>query len=141
MTLPRLCWASSVAEVSSAVSSAVAVGVIAAIGVAGRDHVGSIAIIIDARSSLATALSSSAVVVLFFRLCSVNGIFAVSPPVGDVHEVFECFGLDAPEFLLEVLALDAVPEASMALSSEMCAAEFFVLDQRSMYERMDSPVR
>ena len=29
----------------------------------------------------------------------------------------------------------------MALSSEMCAAEFFVLDQRSIYERMNLPVR
>src|SRR3954463_7784527 len=110
MTLPRLCWASSVAEVSSAVSSAVAVGVVAAIGVAVRDHVGSIAIVVDMRSSLAMALSSSTVVVFFFRLCSVNGIFAVSPPVGDVHEVFECLGLDVPKFLLEVLALEAIPE-------------------------------
>ena len=28
----------------------------------------------------------------------------------------------------------------MALSSEICAAEFLVVDQRNMYERIDSPV-
>ena len=39
-----------------------------------------------------------------------DGVLAVSPPVGDVHEVVESLGLDASEFLLKVLALDAVPE-------------------------------
>src|SRR4051812_24018664 len=108
-------------------SSAVAVGVVAAIGVASRDHVGSVAIIVDTRSSLATVLSPSTVVVFFFRLCSVNGIFTVSPPVGDVHEVVECFGLDAPKFLLAVLALDAVPEGvDGPLFGDVCCGVFCV---------------
>src|SRR3954468_5004752 len=55
-------------------------------------------------------MSATAVIVLFLRLCPVDGIFTVVPPVGDVHEVVKCLGLDAPKFLLEVLALDAVLE-------------------------------
>src|SRR3954469_20930614 len=50
-------------------------------------------------------------------------------------------GLMHPSSSLKSWRLTPSLKASIALSSEMCAAEFLALDQRNMYERMDSPVR
>src|SRR3954465_13792078 len=50
-------------------------------------------------------------------------------------------GLTPPSCSLKSWRLTPSLKASIALSSEMCAAEFLVLVQRSMYEQMDSPVR
>src|SRR3954469_1055777 len=49
-------------------------------------------------------------------------------------------GLMRPSSSLKSGRLTPSLKASIALSSEICAAEFLVLDQHSMYERTDSPV-
>src|SRR3954464_7149208 len=50
-------------------------------------------------------------------------------------------GLTRPSSSLKSWRLTPSLKALITLSSEMCAAEFLVLDQRNRYERMDSPVR
>lgn len=140
MTLPRLCWLSTIIVVVAAVSD-VAVSIIVEIGVASRNHVDFLAIVVDTRYPLAAAIAPAAEVIFFIQMCSVDGIFAICLAVGDVHLVIKGFGLDAPELLLKFATLDAVLEGVDSLSSEMFAVEFFMIDQRSMYERMDSLVR
>lgn len=108
-TLPRLRGSSAITVVATVVS-AVVVAIITMIGVSNRNHVNSIAVIIDARSSLVAALAPAAKVVFFMRMCSVDGILAICPAVGDVHEVIKGFGLDTPELLLENWAPGTVLE-------------------------------
>src|SRR4051812_29835454 len=73
---------------------------------------------------------------------SVEGVLTIRPSVGDVHEMVERLGIDAPKFfLLKSGRLTPSLKASIAFSSEMCAVEFLMLDQHRMYERMDSLVR
>ena len=65
-------------------------------------------------------------------------IFIVRPSIHDVHQVVDGLGLDVPELFLEYKAPYAVIEGVNFPFLWMFAAEFFIMDQRSMYERIDS---
>jgi len=96
--------------VSTAAIAVVAV-VVAPVSVADCDHVDIVAIIVDAHSTLASAIASA---LEFCFVIGVNAVFhrvfSICLPIRDFHQVINCFGLRAAQLFPELYAANVAVE-------------------------------